>query len=235
MRSAQLVTGGLLLVAALGLTNHYDLLRWGISAGFMVLAALSLLMGYRWPAVAWAVLAMVFNPIAPLTLPRHIWVIIDLVSLGGMVYFTYWATNPYKKGIRFEDYVANLFPEPGFVIQNRSRDVSKFMNRMVESDMHPDFIFRNQKTGKIFAVECKWRGRWAQGNSGELGLWWNRDQGARYSAYEKSSGMPVFIAFGIGGSPEKPKEVYFLEPSRLQYTFLKQSFLRSGKRPGEIN
>src|SRR3989344_3113998 len=134
MRSAQLVTGIFFLVAAFGLSNHYDLLRVGISTGFVVLATLSFLMGYRWPGIAG-------------------------VALAGMVYFTYWATNPYKKGIRFEDYVAGLFPEPGFVIQNRSRDVSKFMNRMVESDMHPDFVFRNQKTGKSFAVECKWRGK----------------------------------------------------------------------------
>ena len=159
MRSAQLVTGIFFLVAAFGLSNHYDLLRVGISTGFVVLATLSFLMGYRWPGIAGVALALIFNPVVPLTLPRHIWVIIDLISLAGMVYFTYWATNPYKKGIRFEDYVAGLFPEPGFVIQNRSRDVSKFMNRMVESDMHPDFVFRNQKTGKSFAVECKWRGK----------------------------------------------------------------------------
>lgn len=229
MRSTAFITGTLLLVAALGLSTNFDVLRFGIMVGFFVLAALSFLMGYHWFGLAGVAVGILFNPFASLHLPRHIWVVIDILSLAGITYFTYWATNPYKKGIRFEDHVANLFPEPGFAIENRSRDISKFMNRRVESDMHPDFIFRDQKTGTSFAVECKWRGRWAKGNSGELGLWWNRDQGARYGAYEKNTGIPVSVAFGIGGSPEKPKEVYFLELSRLQYTFLRQSFIRSGK------
>ena len=234
MRSTELVTGALIVVAALGISTNFYLLDLGISIGFFVLAALSFLMGYRLPGAGAIVLALVFNPFISLHLPRHIWVVIDILALAGMVYFTYWATNPYKKGTRFEQYVSSLFPEPVFVIQDRTRDVSKFLNRHVESDTHPDFVFRNQKTGKSFAVECKWRGRWAKGNSGELGIWWNKDQGARYSAYEKTSDIPVFVALGIGGSPEKPTEVYFLEPSRLQYTFLKQSFVKSGKSASQL-
>ena len=234
LRSAQIITGILLIVAALGISTNFDALRFGIMLGFFVLAALSFLMGYQWPGVIGIALAFIFNPFISLHLPRHIWVVIDIISLAGMVYFTYWATNPYKKGTRFEQYVSTLFPEPDFVIQDRTRDVSKFLNRRVESDMHPDFLFRNQKTGKSFAVECKWRGRWAQGNSGELGLWWNRTQGDRYNAYERESGTPVFIAFGIGGSPEKPQEVYFLESGRLGYTFLKQSFVKSGKTASQL-
>ena len=65
--------------------------------------------------------------------------------------------------------------------------------------MNPDFLFRNQKTGKSFAVECKWRGKWAQNKNGEIGLWWNRTQGERYTAYGKESEIPVFIAIGISG------------------------------------
>ena len=235
VRSTQLITGALLIVAALGIYTNFYLLDTAIAIGFLVLAVLAYLMGYWWVCIGAAVLALIFSPILPLHFPRHIWVIIDLVALGAMVYFTYWATNPYQKGTRFEQYVSTLFPEPDFVIQDRTRDVSKFLNRRVESDMHPDFLFRNQKTGKSFAIECKWRGRWAQGTSGELGLWWNREQGARYSAYEKESGIPVFIALGIGGSPEKPKEVYFMEPGRLSYAFLKQSYVRSGRASTDIS
>lgn len=202
--------------------------------GFFVLAALSFLMGYRGLGIAGIVIGLIFNPILSLHLPRHIWVVIDILSLASMVYFTYWATNPYKKGTRFEQYVSTLFPEPDFIIQDRTRDVSKFLNRRVESDMHPDFLFRNQKTGKSFAVECKWRGKWAQNKNGEIGLWWNRTQGERYAAYGKESGIPVFIAIGIGGSPEKPTEVYFLEADRLHYVFLNQSLIKSGKSASQL-
>jgi len=234
MRSAQIFTGILLIVAALGISTNFNALRIGIMLGFFVLAALSFLMGYRWLGAAGIVLGAIFNPIVSLQLPRHIWVVIDILSLAGMLYFTHWATNPYKKGTRFEQYVAGLFPEPDFVIQDRTRDVSKFLNRRVESDTHPDFLFRNQKTGKPFAVECKWRGKWARNKTSEIGLWWNRAQGERYAAYGKESGIPVFIAIGIGGSPEKPKEVYFLEADRLHYAFLNQSLIRSGKTASQL-
>ena len=45
---------------------------------------------------------------------------------------------------------------------------------------------------------------------------------------------PVFVAFGIGGAPEKPREVYFLEAGRLHYKFLKQSLVKSGKTASQI-
>ena len=223
------ITGLLLIVAALGISTNFTALRFGITIGLFVLAALSFLLGYKEASIIGFLLGLLFIPVVSVHLPRHIWVIIDIISLAGIVYFTYWATNPYWKGTRFEQYVSTLFPEPEFVIHDRTRDVSKFLNRRVESDSHPDFVFKNQKTGKPFAVECKWRGRWAEGKSGDPGLWWNLAQGERYLAYEKKSGIPGFGAFGIGGSPEKPHEVYFIEVDRLHYKFLNQSLIRSGK------
>src|SRR3989344_4286988 len=177
VRSTVGLTGLFLLIAALGISTNFQVLKLIITTGFIVLAILSLLMNYRDLGIAGLLLAVLFNPFIPIVLPRHIWVVIDIVTLAGIVYYTYWTTNPYWKGTRFEQYVSTLFPEPDFVIQDRTRDVSKFLNRRVESDTHPDFLFRNQKTGKSFAVECKWRGKWAQGSSGELGLWWNKAQG----------------------------------------------------------
>lgn len=229
VRTAVGVTGLFLLVAATGISTDFWVLKLVITGGFLLIAALSFLMNYRDLGIAGLLLAALFNPFIPVALPRHIWVIIDTVTFAGIVYYTYWTTNPYWKGTRFEQYVSTLFPEPDFVVVDRTRDVSKFLDRRVESDMHPDFMFRNQKTGKNFAVECKWRGRWAYDKNRELGIWWNRWQGDRYAAYEKESGTPVFVAFGIGGSPERPKEVYFLEANRLHYTFLKQSLIKSGK------
>jgi len=234
VRSIAAATGTVLLVAALGITNNFDLLKLVITTGFVLLAALSFLMNYRDLGIAELLLAILFNPFVPITLPRHIWVTVDIITFAGIIYYTYWTTNPYWKGTRFEQYVSTLFPEPNFVVVDRTRDVSKFLNRRVESDSHPDFVFRNQKTGKNFAVECKWRGRWAYDKNREIGLWWNRWQGDRYARYEKESGIPVHIALGIGGSPERPNEIYFLEPSRLQYSFLKQSLIRSGKSASQL-
>ncbi len=229
VRSVVIVISILLVVAALGISTDFKALDWAIAFGFFVLAALAFILKYPNIGIASIAFGILFSPILPIHFPRHIWVIIDMLALADVVYFAYWATNPYWKGTRFEQYVTTLFPEPKFVIHDRTRDVSKFLNRRVESDAHPDFVFRNNETGKSFAVECKWRARWAIGKNGEFGLWWNLPQWERYSAYQKESGMPVFVAFGIGGSPEKPKEVYFLEVERLHYVFLLQDLIRSGR------
>lgn len=234
VRFVATTTAVLLIAAALGISTNFNALRFGLTIGLFVLAALSLLLGYKEASVVGFLLGLLFNPVVSVHLPRHIWVIIDILSLAGVVYFTYWATNPYWKGTRFEQYVSTLFPEPEFVIHDRTRDVSKFLNRRVESDTHPDFVFKNQKTGKSFAVECKWRGRWSRGKNGDLGLWWDLQQWERYCAYAKESGVPVFVAFGIGGSPEKPHEVYFLELDRLHYKFLNQSLIQSGRSASQL-
>lgn len=234
VRTVTAVTALFLIVAVLGISTNFFVLRLGITLGLLMLAAFSFVLGYKRLGVAGIALGLLFNPFISVHLPRYIWAIIDIATLGGIVYSSYWQTDSYKKGTRFEQYVATLFPEPEAIIMNRTRDISKFSNRLVVSDMHPDFVFKNKKTGRTFAVECKWRGQWAKGNSGELGLWWNKEQGLRYAEYEKSFGIPVSVAFGIGGTPEKPKEIYFLELARLQYTFLKQSLVRSGKSAPEI-
>lgn len=228
------VIGALFFVIASGIFTDFYHLRLGLLFCFFVLAALAFLMGYRRFGVAGIALGLLFNPIVPLHIPRYIWTIIDTVSFAGVVYFAYWATNSYKKGTRFEQYVSNLFPEPDFVVVDRTRDISKFLDRRVESDMHPDFVFRNQKTGETFAVECKWRGRWKRHKNLGFGLWWKTWQGERYRVFGQERGMPVYVAFGVGGSPEKPEEVYFLKIEDLVYPFLKQSLVRNGKMPEQM-
>ena len=234
VRSIQIFTGVLLIVAALGISTNFDALRLGIMLGFFALAALAFLMGYREIGIAGIVIGIIFNPLLPPHLPRHIWVVIDIAALAAMVYYTHWATDSYKKGARFEQYISTLFSEPEFAVHDRTRDNSKFLDRHVETDGHPDLVFRNKKTGKLFAVECKWRGKWACNKNGGLGIWWKPWWAERYIAYGKASNMPVFVAFGIGGTPEKSKEVYFLEADRLHYFFLNQSLIKSGKTATQL-
>jgi hypothetical protein len=89
-------------------------------------------------------------------------------------------------------------------------------------------VFRNRKTGKEFAVECKWRARWGRGKSGDLGIWWPHDLTDKYARFSQERSIPVFVAFGIGGTPSQPSEVYFIEVERLHYAFLLQSLIRGG-------
>jgi hypothetical protein len=234
VRSAQLVAGLLLIIAALGIYSNYQLLNAGIATALAVLALLAFIMRYWRIGYGALFLALVFSTTLPFHFSRNVWVVIDLLSLALVVYFTYWATNPNQKGNRFERYVLTLFPEKDFIVEDSTCDASKFLGRHVESDTHPDFILRERKSGKSFAVECKWRGNWIQGKGPEPGLWWNLKQGSRYLAFQESARIPVYVVFGIGGTPDKPKEIYFLPASELKWAFLKQSLIRSGRSVVEM-
>ena len=72
VRSIAVVTGALLIIITLGIYNNFYALKSGVTIGFLVLTSLSFLMGYRLFGSAGVLLAIIFNPIVPLSLPRHI-------------------------------------------------------------------------------------------------------------------------------------------------------------------
>ncbi len=218
----------ILIIAATGISENFYVLRFAIMTVFGALALLFFQLGNKRIATAAALTAVLFNPFEYPSLAREIWVILDILAAAGIAYAAYWATDSYKKGTRFEDYVASLFPEPEFVIEDRTRDTGKHLKRRVESDGHPDYKIRSVQSGKVFAVECKWRSKWGWQPNGGEGIWWNMGQQIRYEEYQKQTGIPVYVAFGIGGTPDKPREVYFLEVERLRYPFLYRSLIKSG-------
>lgn len=233
IRSITAITGLLLVIIIFGIYPNFNILRTAIAVGFFALAIMYFILGYNPLAIAGIALSLLFFPPVSVHLPRYIWVVIDMLSLAGIIFTTWWSTNPYWKGTLFEQYISRVFAEPDFVVVSRTRDMTKFSHRLVESDRDPDFVFRRQRTSKTFAVECKWRGKWHKKN-GELGLHWNLWQCRNYVSFGEKSNMPVFVAFGIGGLPEKPKEVYLLDANLLRYNFLKQSLIRSGKTKEQI-
>lgn len=222
------------VILALGLSNWFDLFDALISVGAFFLAILILFQGYRWWALGFVIIAIIFFPLPHLiNLFRYQWTIFDIAVIAYSVLFAFQTTNPYRKGTSFEQHVSSLFPESQFTIVDRTRDISKFSKRIVESDSHPDFVFRNKKTGQTFAVECKYASRWWNQN-GTLGIKLRHYQLENYRAFERERKMPVFIAFGIGGIPEKPKEVFFVPLDWIKYDFVWESVIRGGKKAGEV-
>lgn len=148
--------------------------------------------------------------------------------------FWYWTTNSYWKGGLFEQYVSNLLPEPLFTIVDRTRATPVLARRRVESDRHPDFVFRNTRTNELFAVECKWRKRWDRNPQGVEGLSWSVVSANRYRAFGEERHIPVYVAFGIGGIPEQPKEVHFVPIEKLGRSFLFQGVIRGSLSLNEL-
>ena len=218
-----------LVVAATGISTNFNLLRLAIAIGLFLIGALSLLSGYRLIATTEIFFGIFYLPSLGIQLDRHFWVILDLIVVAFIIFWTYKTTDSYQKGTAFEKHVASLFPAHNFPIETRTHDSSKFLGRYVETDVDPDFVFRNKRSGRSFAIECKWRKGWAGDKSIGLGLSWDLWKAERYISYGVKNKMLVLVAFGIGGTPGNPNEVYFLEAEKLRYRFLKQSLIQSGK------
>ncbi|MBN2838224.1 MAG: hypothetical protein JXM74_05670, partial [Fusobacteriaceae bacterium] len=129
-----------------------------------------------------------------------------------------------KKGKDFETYTMdNLFPKETFDLLHVTPDAETNEKRYVESSRKPDLQFRDKKTGKIFYVECKYRSslfnekfEWTKSN----------EQAERYRNIEYLEEIPVFIAMGLMGTPEKPKKVFLMPLKDIKYNALYLSVLR---------
>lgn len=223
------------MVAVLDLSRNYQGLRIGIASSFLILGVLSWMQGYKMWTFLLGFSAVLFNPIAPLGLTSSLWRWVDVGGIAVLAFFAFEVTDPYFKGARFEHAVETLFSPALFVIRDKTRDLSKFLNRIVESDTYPDFLFRSQRTQKEFAVECKWRKHWVIDAQGTSGMWWNRKQDERYRAYEQRMNVPVFVVFGIGGTPGKPENIYFVRLAELHgRVFIPQQIIMTGQRPADF-
>ena len=90
--------------------------------------------------------------------------------------------------------------------------------------MLPDLeiSFSNKNVYNYFAVECKW-----QNNINKNKLEWAKDyQLKNYKDFEHATGKTVFIVIGIGGQPDKPRELFVLPLSKISSTELYLNDLR---------
>jgi hypothetical protein len=95
----------------------------------------------------------------------------------------------------------------------------------VETSREPDFRFRSKRSGREFLVEAKHRSRFYQG-----GVEWCKPyQLRRYRANDQT--VPVFIAIGLGGTPDSPGHVYIVPMRHIRYRRLFPSFLRHYEVP----
>lgn len=194
-----------LLVASIGLyRGDFTILRWAVSVSGVALAYTA----YRSRKIYWLsafiIAVLIFNPVIPLYIHNvTIWRVIDLVVAAVFGLFLWRYYDYYGKGYSFENYVASLFPTNIWVIADKTRDFSRVLKRSVESDANPDFTFRHIATGKIFAVECKYRSYFYKG-----GVEWDKRKGENYEVYSRKYRLPVFIAIGVGKSPKSPERLF---------------------------
>lgn len=112
-----------------------------------------------------------------------------------------------KKGDDFEAFIVSKFNRENFIFKNWAGDkYSK--GQYAESTTQPDLLYEWKGSTKDFPiwVECKWR---SKAENGKLKFAYPK-QFERYKIYEKEEGIPVFIALGVGGKPNKPEHLFVI-------------------------
>lgn len=110
-----------------------------------------------------------------------------------------------EKGHLFENFIVTLFNKNKYRLVVWRSDKRASNGVYPESNSYPDLEFRTAGRGSYrFAVECKWR---AGFYNGQL-FWANTEQQFMYQKYSSENNIPVFVAIGVGGSPDNPEKLF---------------------------
>jgi|SRR3989344_1175990 len=140
----------------------------------------------------------------------------------------------YNKGLEFEHYVLSLFPEDKWSIVDYTKDLMKGSNRRIETSSNPDFVLRNKKTKKCYAIECKYRNNYKFSNYfNEKGLTLLKRHLESYKEFSKNNDCSVYILFGLGGNPKNPDKM-FLIPLNKVNLFMSEKFLKDYGFNGDL-
>lgn len=141
-----------------------------------------------------------------------------------------------EKGHMFEKYIGGLFSKEHFAIIGWSSDKIATNGLYDESNKEPDLKLTYKKSDAYrFAIECKWRQSFTINQSGARGVnWASSFQIKNYEEYANKSRIPVWVAIGIGGTPDKPEHLFFTRLSNIaMYPFVFESYLKGYKRNAE--
>tara|TARA_Y100001970_G_C13652630_1_gene564349 strand:- start:46 stop:546 length:501 start_codon:yes stop_codon:yes gene_type:complete len=126
----------------------------------------------------------------------------------------------HAKGEAFEQYVRDcIFPKEKFIKLSQTHSYNTDKDDYTESSLEPDFELECKKSGKSFFIECKYRSNYYD-NAIE---WCKKYQLNRYKDINRD--IPVFIAIGVGNTPDEPYDLYVIPVKHIKYTNLFKAFL----------
>lgn len=133
------------------------------------------------------------------------------------------------KGAAFEKYVVQHFSRKYFSLQEWRSD--KYVDGIYAVSNHfPDlevvFDFKSKSIKQSFAIECKWRQ-----NFYHNGIEWAKDyQVKNYQDYATKLNIPVFVVIGLGGTPDKPQEVFIVPLAKMNSSTITKTELTNYKK-----
>jgi hypothetical protein len=115
----------------------------------------------------------------------------------------------YEKGLAFENYIVEQFARnKDFFTLLEWRSDKFYKGIFPESNRDPDLVyqFASKDFVRTFSVECKYRSGMLFNNTINL---MTEDKYRIYQTFHRTK-MPVYIALGVGGRPNRPKEIYLI-------------------------
>lgn len=134
-----------------------------------------------------------------------------------------------EKGYLFEKYTVDLFDKKWFKVKEWRSDKRSHNGTFADSNKYPDMEieFGHDFDSIRFAVECKWRSSFYNGGV----KWAERYQIDNYLDFQEQTDIRVFVVIGIGGSPDKPEQVYVAPLDEVErYPILFESYLQNYRR-----
>jgi hypothetical protein len=111
----------------------------------------------------------------------------------------------HQVGLRFEQFIVQRFSTHEFTLMEWQGD--KSVNGISAlSRERPDLVYRHStdSSHSFFAVECKYRDKLRQNFDIKKAHFEN------YQSFFDKTHIPVYIALGVGNSPELPYEVFII-------------------------
>lgn len=146
---------------------------------------------------------------------------VDFSNLVRMSYAISGANNPEvqyvsaneMKGRQFEEFVVSFLADKSIFRLLAWRSDKIVDGIYAAENLMPDLEIK-QRIGDVeveYFVECKYRSSWGSVGKGDLSK-----QILRYLCHAKECGKELFIALGVGGTPDNP-EMFYIIPSRKFY------------------
>lgn len=128
------------------------------------------------------------------------------------------------KGRLFENYIVERFRKQYFKIMIWQSD--KCVNgRYALNSLNPDLVMhlKYSDVSKELAVECKYRSMIDTNNMVE---YCTKQQLKNYQKFGKDNQLDVFLALGVAGSPDNPRELYIIPINNMSANCLSYKELK---------
>lgn len=120
-----------------------------------------------------------------------------------------------RKGQQFEDYIITRFAPADYSLIEKVNDYTS-RHHATERSKYADLVFRKEATKEQFAVECKYRSGWITSKGKPALTWVDQRKIDDYNQFSRDRNIDVIIVFGVGGTPDKPDDVFALPLRMLQ-------------------